>query len=245
MVIDPEAFRHPPFLWFTAATCFLFFGFYPISFNLAEWAAYTGLGYNDNIAGGAGHVTAAQEVQGGAIRNFFFLCIMNGCSIVGSLSSAFLCDHFGALNVHAVNTFISSLLVLCLWTQASTIALAIAFVVLFGAISGAVIGLPPASVANILDSDPEGNTKLAQWIGMQYMVAAPFSLAGPVIGGHLITEYNQNYLTVQCWSGGNLFVCFICILGAIYCKRKCDAAEQKNKSRQASSEDMEMHPRDV
>lgn len=34
--IDVEAFRNPSFCWFTAAIAFLFFGFYPVFFNLEE-----------------------------------------------------------------------------------------------------------------------------------------------------------------------------------------------------------------
>ena len=72
---------------------------------------------------------------------------MNGSSALGSLSSAYLCDHFGALNAHAVVTIIALLLVRLVWTLATTVSAAKAFVVLFDIFSGAVIGLPPASVA--------------------------------------------------------------------------------------------------
>lgn len=34
--IDPEAFQSRSFNWFTAAVAFLFFGFYPVFFNLEE-----------------------------------------------------------------------------------------------------------------------------------------------------------------------------------------------------------------
>jgi MCP family monocarboxylic acid transporter-like MFS transporter 10 len=37
--IDVGAFRNPSFCWFTAAVAFLFFGFYPIFFNLEEVSA--------------------------------------------------------------------------------------------------------------------------------------------------------------------------------------------------------------
>lgn len=60
----------------------------------------------------------------------------------------------GALNIHLISTFLGSLLVLTLWTQATALAPALAFVITFGAISGAIIGLPPASVAYILHHSP-------------------------------------------------------------------------------------------
>jgi hypothetical protein len=34
--IDPEALNNKAFIWFTIAVAFLFFGFYPIFFNLEE-----------------------------------------------------------------------------------------------------------------------------------------------------------------------------------------------------------------
>ena len=34
--VDPHAFRNPAFCWFVAAISFMFFGFYPIFFNLEE-----------------------------------------------------------------------------------------------------------------------------------------------------------------------------------------------------------------
>jgi MFS transporter, MCT family, solute carrier family 16 (monocarboxylic acid transporters), member 10 len=34
--IDIEAFRNKAFIWFTIAVAFLFFGFYPVFFNLEE-----------------------------------------------------------------------------------------------------------------------------------------------------------------------------------------------------------------
>jgi MFS family permease len=122
--------------------------------------------------------------------------------------------------VHAVVTFAASILVLLLWTTAKTVPAAIAFVVVFGIFSGAVIGLPPASVAYILGPDPVAQSRLGQWTGQMYSTAAPFALAGPVIAGNLISRYGGNYLTVQCWSGVCLFLRESCMAIAIFFKRR-------------------------
>lgn len=221
--IDTGAFRNAPFMWLTAAICFLFFGFYAIFFNLEEWAAATGLGYREDIPG----QTNLPEPEKGAIHTYYLLSIMNGASTLGRVSSAYLCDHFGALNVHAVVTFAASLLVLLLWTLASTVPLAIAFVVLFGIFSGAVIGLPPASVAYILGLDPVAQSKLGQWTGMMYSTSAIFALTGPVIAGHLISVFDNNFLTVQLWSGVCLFLSAACMTIAIFTKRRQQKREQE------------------
>jgi len=233
--VDTQAFRNASFCWLTAAICFLFFGFYAVFFNLEEWAAREGLGYKDETPSGF-EIGLNHEVKKDAIRTFYLLSIMNGTSTLGRLSSSYLCDHFGALNVHSVVTLVASLLVLLLWTMAKTVPAAIAFVVLFGVFSGAVIGLPPASVAYILGGDPAAQAKLGQWTGMMYSASAVFALTGPVIAGHLITTYNNNFLTVQCWSGACMLLSACCMAMAIL-YRKTPSARQylATKKRQLTS----------
>jgi len=130
--------------------------------------------------------------------------------------------------------FISSIFVIFLWTFAPNVSAAIAFVVLFGVVSGAVIGLPPASVANVLGKNKARQTKLGQWTGMMYTVAAPFALTGPVIAGHLITQY-KTYITVQLWSGGCLFVASICLLIGTYELRKEELRRSPSTARSTAS----------
>ncbi|KAK5133046.1 hypothetical protein LTR08_008251 [Meristemomyces frigidus] len=230
--VDKNAYKSASFCWLTAAICFLFFGFYAVFFNLEEWAAHEGLGFRDETPGGF-DIALPHEVKDDAIRVFYLLSIMNGASTVGRLGSSYLCDHFGALNVHAVVTFIASLLILVMWTTAKTVPHAIAFVVVFGAFSGSVIGLPPASVADILGkSNPEAQAHLGQWVGMMYSTAAVFALTGPVIAGYLITAYGQNFLTVQLWSGFCLLLSSLCMSVAIFYRERTSArqwATQKAK----------------
>lgn len=156
-----------------------------------------------------------------AVRTFYLLSIMNATSTIGRVASAYLCDKFGALNVHVVVTFIASVLVLVGWTLSNTVPAAIAFVVLFGIFSGAVIGLPPASVAYILGPD---QANLGQWTGMMYSLSAVPALAGPVIAGYLISEY-ESYLTVQMWSGGCLLISAFCMGMAIFYRAKATPQE--------------------
>ena len=205
--VDTHAFRNHSFAWLCAAISFLFFGFYAVFFNLEEWAAETGIGFKDNPQGGG--PLRDENTQPDAMRAFWLLSIMNATSTIGRLSSAYLCDHFGAMNVHCFVTTIASLLVLILWTLADTVKSAIAFVVVFGIFSGAVIGLPPASVAHILGPDPAAQAKLGQWTGMMYSCAAVFALTGPVIAGHLITEFKNDFRTVQLATVGAYFIAIL------------------------------------
>ena len=113
----------------------------------------------------------------------------------------------GTLNVHAVVTFVCSILTLVMWPLTSSITTTIAFSVVFGIFSGAVIGLPPASMAEILGKeDPQRQKKLGHWVGMMYCGASPFALTGPVIAGYLVSKYNKDWKTIQLWSGA----CLLC-----------------------------------
>lgn len=152
------------------------------------------------------------------LQTFWLLTIMNGASTVGRLTLAQFSDKTGPLNMHIGSQLVCSLLTLVLWTLSGSETDAIAFCVVFGVFSGMVIGLPPASVANILSctyTTPEtealAKKKLGHWVGMMYSFAAIPALLGPVIAGHLITEY-KTYVTVQMWSGINLFLSFVCMV---------------------------------
>lgn len=154
------------------------------------------------------------------LQTFWLLTIMNGASTIGRLTMAGFSDKTGQLNMHIVAQILSSLLCLVLWSLAGSTASAISFCVLFGMTSGTVIGLPPASIANILagtyrkpEEHHQRHSKLGQWTGMMYTCAAVPALAGPVIAGHLVTKY-QNYLTVQMWAGANLAISAACMLAA-------------------------------
>lgn len=145
---------------------------------------------------------------------------MNGASTVGRLILAHFSDKTGPLNMHIASQITCTLLLLIMWPLANSEAAAIAFCVIFGLFSGTVIGCPPASISNILNctyTTPESKhlakKKLGHWTGMMYSFAAVPALTGPVIAGHLISKYND-YITLQMWSGFNLFISFLCMLAA-------------------------------
>lgn len=215
---DLEAFRSRAFCWFTAAVAFLFLGFYPIFFNLEEWASVNG--YGTRVATSSAANKTTDDSSNKPLETFWLLTIMNGASTVGRMLLAHFSDFVGALNMHIGSTITASLLVLLLWTLAGSETEAIAFCVVFGLFSGMVIGLPPASVGNILnctytssETKPLAKQKLGHWTGMMYFFAGVPALTGPLVAGHLITEY-KSYITVQMWSGTCLVLCFCCMLMA-------------------------------
>jgi MCP family monocarboxylic acid transporter-like MFS transporter 10 len=231
--VDPEAFRNPAFCWFTAAIAFLFFGFYPIFFNLEEvstlslrpyitvltirkWAAVNGYGTR-NGSPAPMHFTTSSKAP---LQTFWLLAILNGASTGGRVFMALCSDRLGPLNLHICVQTISSIFILVLWTLAGSQAAAIGFAVAFGITSGADIGLPPASMANVLagtyntpDTQHLAHAKLGQWVGMMYTIAAIPALTGPIIGGHLVTHFDT-YIGVQMWSGACLLISALCMLVA-------------------------------
>ncbi|EMD00011.1 hypothetical protein BAUCODRAFT_30450 [Baudoinia panamericana UAMH 10762] len=206
---DRHALKDSRFVWVSASTACIFLGFYAIFFNIEDWAAYTGVAYRE--------ATRPSTSFADAIKTFLLLTVMNASSSIGRIASAATADHlgnYGALHVHALCTGITSILCLVFWVLAKTVGTALGFVVVFGAFSGAVIGLPPASMAYILDkNDPVAQAKLGQWVGMMYTIAAPFALAGPVIAGHLISTFG--FLSLQLWSGVSLLAACGCMLMAV------------------------------
>ena len=233
--VDTQAFRNRSYAWFVASIAFLFFGFYAVFFNLEEWAVSEGFGtrkFNGNVGDNAGLPNLQPQQK--SMEAYWLLAIMNATSTVGRVTSSYFCDHFGALNVHCFVTTIASLLTIILWTLTKDLNTAIGFVVVFGAFSGAVIGLPPASVAYILGPDPKAQAKLGQWTGMMYSCAAVFALTGPVIAGHLISEFST-FITVQCWAGGCMLVSAMCMGCSIFCRERTKKQEALRKQSSSSS----------
>ncbi|TKA44101.1 hypothetical protein B0A54_04867 [Friedmanniomyces endolithicus] len=172
---DKTAFRNPCFCWLSAAVFFIFLGFYPVFFNLEAWAAATGIAFRGN--------SRPEGIPPNAIETFALLSMMNGSSFLGRLLSAGIADHlgsYGAVHVHSFVTAAASILLMTFWTTANTVGKAIGFVLLFGMFSGAVIGLPPASMAfTIGKTDKLAQAKLGQRVGMMYSIASLPALVGP------------------------------------------------------------------
>ncbi|KAK0882501.1 pre-rRNA processing [Friedmanniomyces endolithicus] len=202
---DKTAFRNPCFCWLSAAVFFIFLGFYPVFFNLEAWAPRPGSHF-------------------AATATFALLSMMNGSSFLGRLLSAGIADHlgsYGALHVHGFVTAAASILLMAFWTTANTVGKAIGFVLLFGMFSGAVIGLPPASMAFIIGkTDKLAQARLGQRVGMMYSIASLPALVGPLIAGHLITQFGT-FLAVQLWSGGCLMASAACMGVCMYYERRC------------------------
>ncbi|KAI9662936.1 MAG: hypothetical protein M1821_007983 [Bathelium mastoideum] len=232
--IDTHAISNPAFVWLMAATCFMFFSFHAVYFSLEQWTAAESFGVTKSPT----VPDLPNELPKHSIRTFWLLSIMNALSTFGRLGSAYLSDHFGALNIHIAVTSFSAILVLLLWTLTHTLQSAIAFAVLFGIASGSAITLPPASTAHILGPTPEAQAKLGQWTGMIYSASAVFALTCPIIAGHLVRRFGT-YLAVQLGAGACLTLSVTCmVMSRIYLGRqRRDQAEEGTLSPSSSEEE--------
>ena len=96
--VDKSAFHRTPYPWFVAAMCWVFLGFYPIFFNLEDWAQWKGIGIKEDIADGTGGLNGES-----GFRTFYFLSIMNACSTLGRVLGAYLSDQYVSLQPLSVS----------------------------------------------------------------------------------------------------------------------------------------------
>ena len=228
--VDREAFKRSAYVWFVASTMFFFLGFHVVFFNLEEWAAIKGFGKKGSIAAHpekpsfeAGK-NGPSEIKENALDTWLILGIMNVTGIIGRCASGFVADKVGALRVAAITGFLMFALTL-LWIFSFDLASAYSFACLFGAASGAGIGILPACITQMLDRTPERKERRAQWIGMLFSAAAIPALTGPLIAGYLLEEYD-NYLTIQIWSGSCFFCSAFCAFVASRQDRKFGEAQR-------------------
>ncbi|EOA81651.1 uncharacterized protein SETTUDRAFT_24039 [Exserohilum turcica Et28A] len=124
--------------------------------------------------------TYADNVYPGNNISKYFLCIINGCSIVGAVLTGLLADRLGHLTLLWPATLISSLLTLFLWLLSRNLTTLALFACTYGLAASSVTTLPPAIISQIT---PSG--QLGARTGAFYSVIAVSSLIGTPIGAQL------------------------------------------------------------
>ncbi|KAB2107965.1 hypothetical protein AG0111_0g4454 [Alternaria gaisen] len=145
----------------------------------------------------------ANAVYTGNTVSKYFLCMLNGSSIVGATFGGFLGDRIGRLNLLWPITFVSGCLCLFLWLFSTSMATLIFFVCVYGFCTSSVTALPPSVIGQITSDD-----KLGARIGAFYSVIAIASLIGTPIGGSLITDdkAKDGYQWLISFSGASLII---------------------------------------
>ncbi|KAF6229505.1 hypothetical protein HO173_011545 [Letharia columbiana] len=205
--IDFEAFKNLLFLAYSVGVGFMFLAFYPLLFHITEWAE-------------------RERFKG--IKTVWFLTMVNGCSVIGRLSSAVVASArwSNPAMVHAISCFAAALVVFLLWPLAQQESHAIAFCVLLGVLGGALFGLPASGVAFIIPKKLGGS--LGAWTGIMWALSSAFALIGPPIVGQLVKRYSIE--SVGYWTGVNLLMAGMLISMAIWMKHSEDKRERSKNA---------------
>lgn len=115
---------------------------------------------------------------------FYIMPIYNAGSFVGRIVSSRLIQHVGRFNTLISAIVLSAILLFC-WQAATSLGGIIAFAVLFGLTSGAIIGLFPTTVAA---TAPQPN-QVGTYLGMTMGGIGVFGLTGPPMVGAMVNRY--------------------------------------------------------
>ncbi|KAF1937343.1 MFS general substrate transporter [Clathrospora elynae] len=148
--------------------------------------------------------------QGNTISKYF-LCIMNGSSIMGAILGGLLGDHIGRLNILWPITLVSGCLCLFIWLLSNSMATLILFICVYGFSTSSVTALSSSVIGQMTPDD-----KLGARIGAFYSVVAIASLVGTPIGGALIANDKEKdgYRGLILFSGTALIIGSIFMFGS-------------------------------
>ncbi|KAI8206831.1 Major facilitator superfamily transporter [Colletotrichum sp. SAR 10_65] len=110
--------------------------------------------------------------------SFYILSAMNAASLFGRLAPNWLADKYGGISI-MMPCCLGSAVVLFLLRFAHDMPGLIAVSVVYGFVSGGMVSLPPATIANLTDDMADYGTRM----GMGYTIASIGALIGNPIGG--------------------------------------------------------------
>ncbi|KAI8231488.1 MFS transporter asaE [Colletotrichum sp. SAR 10_99] len=110
--------------------------------------------------------------------SFYILSAMNAASLFGRLAPNWLADKYGGISI-MMPCCLGSAVVLLLLRFAHGMPGLIAASVVYGFVSGGMVSLPPATIANLTDDMADYGTRM----GMGYTIASIGALIGNPIGG--------------------------------------------------------------
>ncbi|KAH6878173.1 major facilitator superfamily domain-containing protein [Alternaria rosae] len=148
--------------------------------------------------------TYARERLGSSESTALYMLVLSiAGSFFGRLVSGVAAHWFGAIVTWGLCAFASGLLAL-VWISIETEKTFIAFSILWGFFSAALVTVPSAAFANITPDLSRLGTRL----GMSWSVSSIATLIGAPIAGALLkkTDGRTNFIGVQVWSGACLMV---------------------------------------
>ena len=126
---------------------------------------------------------------------FYLTAILNGASFFGRVIPGITADKVGRLNMLCIAGIGTGILCFC-WQRAKSSASIITFAALYGFVSGAIISLMVACLAQI----PKDPRNIGTYMGQGMMVISFAALIGPPVNGVIVTHYRE-YEQVSIFDG--------------------------------------------
>ena len=187
-LINMNAFKELPFLFFNLGTFFGFMGIYIAYFYIQLYA-----------------IEMVPEVPNNLATNL--VCIINAGSI-GRLVPNLIADRLGPLNTQIPSVTVAAILALCWISVRDTTGLVI-FCALHGFFSSTFVSLQGPTVVSLCPNLSTIGTR----IGMVLAFSGMGLLVGsPVAGAILRTQ--GGWMGLQLWCGAILFASVLCLLAA-------------------------------
>ncbi|BCS16935.1 monocarboxylate permease [Aspergillus luchuensis] len=179
-LIEIGAFAEPPFIFFTLAYFFNFWGLYFAWFYLGTFA-------RDRLG--------VEDTQN-------LVLVLNGVGIVGRIAPGIIGDRWtGRLNLLIPISISCAVLIFC-WIAVSTVAGLYAFAVVYGIVGGAAQSLIPATATTMTPDLNRTGTRL----GMSMSIVGFATLTGPAIQGALIATDGGRYMAAQIFAGVSILL---------------------------------------
>jgi len=183
-LLNLSAFKSAPYTLYCISTVFTFLGI------------YTCLTYID---------VAAASIGVDPDLSFYLVSIANAASFVGRISSGFLADKYGPLNVLIPSTVLAGAMTYA-WPYATSFGPLIVIALIYGCSSGAFVSLIASPIAQMGDTHDLGRR-----VGMDMTIMAIGALTGPPIAG-AIRDASGGFHDVGLYAGS--VVLFSCIMMA-------------------------------
>ncbi|KAI0306270.1 MFS general substrate transporter [Multifurca ochricompacta] len=137
--------------------------------------------------------------------SFYLVSIANAGSAVGRLTSGILADRVGAINVMVPATFLAGVLTI-LWPHLRGTGALVTLALLYGASSGAFVGLIGVPMMALGDS-----TDIGRRTGMYFTILSFGALAGPPISG-AINHATAGYTAVGIYAGVSVVIAVVLLV---------------------------------
>ncbi|KXH65199.1 major facilitator superfamily transporter [Colletotrichum nymphaeae SA-01] len=150
--------------------------------------------------------------------SFYILSAMNAASLLGRLAPNWLADKYGGMTV-MLPCCLFSATVLFLFRFATDLPGLVAISIVYGFVSGGMVSLPPATIANLTDDLSEYGTRM----GMGYTIASFGALIGNPIGGaaqrpqgNTAADVQREFQGTWIFAGGFMLAAFISMVISKY-----------------------------